>query len=230
MEAEVLTHKIVFITNFKEDKALIQDILDLTVPSYKSNMQLIEREVNHNRDIYIIRGEEQELLAFFMVNYEPVDGEFTYYLGLSACSETYKGKGLVKSLYLQLMHDCRLKEQNQGKKIMLWWTTATPIVYYWFNKHAYLVQPDMEGAYNAKGKQIAEKIVAEKFPTTIKDSQHPFILRSVATETNYSDHEVKRISDASKNLNMNVFENFNINEQRGDRFLMIGYAPDHSGY
>ncbi|RCH53858.1 hypothetical protein DJ568_15060 [Mucilaginibacter hurinus] len=227
METEVLSHKIVFINNFKDDQSLIDEIYELTAPSYKSSMHLVKKTVLYNRDIYIIRGDEGELLAFFMVNPEKVNGEDTYYLGLSGCHDDHKGKGLVKSLYLQLMHDCRQLEKQQGKKILLWWTTGTPIVYYFFNKYAQGVQPDKQGGYTAEGEQIVRMITAEKYPEDIADKHHPFILRGIATQVNYSDKEVARIAAAGKELNVDVFEKFNINEVNGDRFLMIGYSPDN---
>ncbi|MEO6149161.1 MAG: hypothetical protein ABIN95_06250 [Mucilaginibacter sp.] len=227
MASDVLAQKIVFIPNFKNDKALIKDIYELTGPSYQSNMHLIEKVVQRNRDIYIIRDDNAQLLAFFMVNPETVDGNDTYYLGLSGCHDDHKSKGLVKALYLQLMHDCRQLEKQQGKKILLWWTTVTPIVYYFFNKYAQQVQPDKEGAYNAEGEQWVRKIVAEKYPDVIVDEHHPFILRGVATKILYSDKEVARIAAASKDLNVNVFDTLNVSEANGDRFLMIGYSPDN---
>ena len=230
MEKELQSEKVSYILNFKKDTKLIREILELSAPSYKSNMQLVEREVNHNRDIYIIKGLTGELLAFFMVNPEELNGQNSYYLGLSACHDNYKGKGLVKSLYMAFMKDCKFQELIQKKSIILWWTTATPIVYYWFNKYIKDVQPDMDGLYNQFGKSMAEIIVREKFDTTDVDQNHPFILRNVAVETNYSEQEVERLNSAACKLNTNVFEKYNVNEKNGDRFLMIGYTPDHLVY
>jgi len=213
-------------SNFKSDHNLVARILDLTQASYITNKQLIEREIEHNSDIYIINNDREELLAFFMINFEPVIGIDSYYLGLSACRDDLKGKGLGKSLYLHFMKNCREKEIQVGKKFLLWWTTATPIVYYWFNKCVSKVQPDMNGNFDENGRKIVEAIIKEKFPELEIDSQHPFILRSVAENTVYSFSEQQRLIQATENLGIDVFQRFNLKEENADRFLMFGYAPD----
>src|SRR5690606_9771096 len=124
---------------------------------------LIDREIEHNSDIYIINNDKGDLLAFFMINFEPLQGSETYYLGLSACRDEHKGKGLGKSLYMKFMQDCREREKKENKRFLLWWTTGTPIVYYWFNKYVADVQPDMNGNFDETGKSIALAIIAEKF-------------------------------------------------------------------
>lgn len=212
-------------TDFKSDKVLVDKILDLTRVSYINNIDLIEREIEHNRDIYIITSPDQELLAFFMINEEQVNGEDTYYLGLSACREEFKGRGLGKALYQKFMDNCRAREVKEKRKFLLWWTTATPIVYYWFNKYVSNVQPDMNGDYNQEGKQIADQIKKEKFIGIAADPYHPFILRNAAENTNYSINEKSRLIVATESLKMDVFQKFNLNEENSDRFLMIGYAP-----
>ncbi len=213
-------------TDFKSDRNLVSRLLELTNASYITNTQLIEREIEHNQDIYIINNEQDDLLAFFMVNFEKLNGEDTYYLGLSGCRDDLKGKGLGKSLYQKFMEDCRAREKQENRKFLLWWTTATPIVYYWFNKYVSAVQPDMNGNYNEAGEKIVRDIIAEKFKGIPVDKQHPFILRSVAENTTYSLSEQARLQAATESLGMDVFQRFNLREENADRFLMIGYAPD----
>lgn len=213
-------------TNFKSDADLVSRILELTNATYITNTQLIEREIEHNQDIYIVNNEQDELLAFFMINFEKVNGDDTYYLGLSGCRDDLKGKGLGKSLYLKFMEDCREREKQENRKFLLWWTTATPIVYYWFNKYVSAVQPDMNGNYDEQGEKIVHGIIAEKFKGIPVDKHHPFILRSVAENTLYSLSEQQRLIQATENLGMDVFQRFNLREENADRFLMIGYAPD----
>jgi hypothetical protein len=213
-------------TNFKFDTDLVEKILDLTRASYITNTELIEREIEHNSDIYIITNDNEDLLAFFMINLEKVNDEDTYYLGLSACRDELKGKGLGKSLYLKFMEDCKIREQKENKKFLLWWTTATPIVYYWFNKYVSRVQPDMNGNYTEDAKEIVLSIIKEKFKDIQVDGIHPFILRSVAENTSYSLNEQARLLVATESLGLDVFQRFNLKEENADRFLMIGYAPD----
>lgn len=213
-------------TDFKSDSNLVEQILELTNASYITNTQLIEREIEHNHDIYVILNKQSDLLAFFMVNFEPVIGNDSYYLGLSACRDDLKGNGLGKSLYMRFLNDCSEREKIAQKRYLLWWTTATPIVYYWFNKYVAQVQPDMNGTYTDEGKNKVESIIKEKFPELPIDQIHPFILRSVAENTSYSLNEQNRLVKATENLGLDVFQRFNLREENADRFLMFGYAPD----
>jgi hypothetical protein len=220
------TYPIQFKPNFKSDTELVSKILDLTQTSYITNTKLIDREISRNKDIYIITNDSDDLLAFFMVNSELVGTDEAYYLGLSGCRDDFKSKGLGKSLYMRFMEDCRIRERKEQKKFLLWWITASPIVYYWFNKHVARVQPDMNGDYTEEGKNIILTVIKEKFPKHQVDTSHPFILRSVAENTTYSANEKARLSAAARTLGMDVFQKFSMREENEDRFLMIGYAPD----
>ena len=153
-------------------------------------------------------------------------GEESYYLGLSGCRDDCKSKGFGKSLYMKFMEDCREREKKENKKFLLWWITASPIVYYWFNKHVAGVQPDMNGNYTPGGKDIILTVIKEKYPGHSEDPVHPFILRGVSRDTTYSPEEKARLSAAAQNLGMDIFQRFNMKEENEDRFLMFGYAPD----
>jgi len=43
-------------TNFKSDADLVSRILELTNATYITNTQLIEREIEHNQDIYMFNN------------------------------------------------------------------------------------------------------------------------------------------------------------------------------
>jgi hypothetical protein len=218
------TYDIALRTDFKDDRALVRRIEALTAAAYVSNTTLIEREIAHNSDIYTITDESSRLLAFFMVNEEMTAGRESYYLGLSAADDELKGKGLATTLYRRFLSDCAARERETGRKYLLWWTTATPIVYYWFNTYAARVQPDMNGDYDAAGAKLAAAIRAEKYPDVAADP-HPFILRRVASGAAYSPAEQARLAAAAAALGLKVFEKFDLREGDADRFLMFGYAP-----
>ncbi len=221
-----IASEIYFVENFKQNIALIDEIFDITASSYLTTTDLLGREIQHNKDIYLVRNDVGQLLSYFMVNFETTAGRDACYLGLSACRQSHKGHGLVKSLYQKLVDDCKQKEAVSGSKILLWWTTATPVVYYWFNKHISGVQPDMDGSYSADGAALIKRIINEKYPGTATDANHPFILRGAAVNTHYTPDEVARLKEIAQSLEFDVFEKFNVVESAGDRFLMFGYTPD----
>ena len=162
-----------------------------------------------------------------MVGYHLVEHMECCYLGLSACKQEYKNQGLVKSLYLEFAKDCLERELKLNKRILCYWTTATPIVYHWFCKHFSNVQPDRLGNCTKDGLEILMRIASNKYHKAKFHSDTPFILRNAAQQINYSDQEIIRLKQVIKDLNLTVFETNKLDETNGDRFLMFGYAPSY---
>jgi hypothetical protein len=215
------------ISNFSQDKDLIERLYNLTNHSYVDNSAVLEREISHCREIYILIHQDK-LAAFFMVNLEKVGDIDTYYLGLSACDPDYQSKGLAKLLYNSFLCDCIKMELHLKKKIVCWWTTATPLAFYWFNKNLDNVEPNLDGNISKRGDGIFLKIIKHSYRDLNIDLNTPYILRGVAKQTNYSAKENERLLKISNELKLIAFEKYQIDETNGDRFLMIGYAPSHN--
>ena len=220
MEIEILK----FI-DYQSDNDLINCIMDLIGPSYKTAGTHIAKDIEICNELYVMQSENRQMLAIFMVGYHSINELNCCYLGLSACKEEYKNKGLVKRLYLEFAKDCLDKEHQINDRIYTYWTTATPIVYYWFTKYFNNVEPDIHGDCTTTGLKILQTIAKEKYSKAQFEYQTPFILRQAAQQINYSVSERQRITKAVKDLDLRVFEKYNINEMQGDRFLMFGFCP-----
>lgn len=48
----------------------------------------------------------------------------------------------------------------------------------------------------------------------------------VAEKTTYSEKERMKLEKVKEELKIKAFDKFPIDETKGDRYLMIGYAPD----
>jgi hypothetical protein len=211
--------------NFSSNQELIKQIYELSVPSYINSSALLERDINRCNEVYILRNDIGELLAFFMVNFEKIGTINACFLGWSACHNDYKNAGYAKYLYNSFFLDCKEKESVLNDRILCFWTTATPIAYYWFNKNIDNCQPNLEGDITNEGKENFIKIVNANYSAIGIDEEIPFILRGVATNTNYSKKEKARLHKIEKELNIKAFSRYPINELNGDRYLMLGYAP-----
>lgn len=212
-------------TNFSKDEKIVKELFKLTEPSYVDNTAVLEREINRCNEIYLLYNNEQELIAFFMVNFEIIERINTYYLGLSGCHNNYKGNGYAKYLYNSFFMDCKHKENEINSKILCWWTTATPVAFYWFNRNIDNCEPNMHGDISENGYKIFLMITEVKFSQIQIDKAKPFILKNVAIRTNYSPIERQRLSKIKEQLGIRAFDRFPIDETEGDRYLMFGYAP-----
>lgn len=217
--------KLFCVENFKNNRIVISEIYELTKPSYNDNSFVLEREISHCNTIYLLYDDENKLVAFLMVNFEKIGNYPTFYMGLSGCSHLHKGKGYAKYLYNTFFIDCNKKEKELKNKILCWWTTATPIVFHWFNLNIDKCEPNLNGEISEFGLEMFELIVKNKYKNISFDPKCPFLLYQVAEKTTYSDIEVQRLLKIKEQLKIKAFEIYKIDERKGDRYLMIGFAP-----
>ncbi len=200
--------------------------MEMIAPSYKSAGSHVTKDIEICDELYIIYSDNKEILAFFMFGFHKVKDLDCCYLGLSACRQEYKANGLVKALYLEFAKNCKTVELAYKRRLLCYWTTATPIVYNWFNKHFRNVEPDKFGNCTEKGLETLYTIATERYEKAKFDINIPYVLRHAAKGINYSDEENQRIEKAIIDLNLPIFNEFNLDEKNGDRFLMIGFCPD----
>jgi hypothetical protein len=211
--------------NFSDDKILINKIRHLTAPMYCDNTTLLEREINHCKNILYFDNEYGELMCFAMYNFESLEELETVYFGLTVCGEKYKKFGLAKRLWREVAKETIKRENILKTPILCWLTTPTPIVFYWFNKFLEDAEPFLDGTYTVLGKQVVEKLKRVKYPAFTDHQANPFVLLRIASNTTYSINEKESILIASKKLGLKAFSNLNVDETNGDRFLIIGFVP-----
>lgn len=211
--------------DYQNDEAVVGEIMVLIAPSYKNAGAHITKDIESCEDLYVTRDEEGQLLAIFMVGYHVINNRKCCYLGLSACRQDIKNKGLVKALYKQFANDCRQRERQGNDRILCYFTTATPIVYYWFCNNFASTQPDIDGNCSESARLMLNTIAEKKYRQATFTPETPFLLRHAAEQISYSDEENARIAEATAKLGLKVFERYSLNERNGDRFLMCCYVP-----
>ena len=215
-------------TDFDEDENFISQLKQLAQFSYLDTSSLLDREIKHCKHIFYFENEDKELICFAMYNFEKLEESETVYYGLTVCADNYKSFGLAKKLWQKIAAETIKRQNETGTTFLCWLTTPTPIVFHWFNKFLQNAEPFLDGSYSGNGRKLAEKFQRIKYSQTLQQDTNPFVLRNVAANTLYSTGERQRVTEASKKLSVTAFENYNIDETNGDRFLIVGLTPLHS--
>ena len=212
--------------NFKNDLQLISAIKDTIHDNYVDTEHLIEREINHCDNIIYTENDAGEILCFAMYNFEKLDKIETCYVGLTASRNNAKSSGMASHLWRCIATECQEKQKELECKLLIWLTTPTPIVFYWFINFLHDAEPFIDGSFSPRGELIINKLKASKYPKAQASEIHPFVLKNVAMNTRYSYDEQIRINAAEKKLKISAFKKYNVDETAGDRFLIIGFLRE----
>jgi hypothetical protein len=205
------------------DAPLVAEMLGLIAPSYVDAGPLVDRELRVNTTGYLLYGDERRLKAFFLVGYGfpgRVGGELAVFLGLSACREEDKNRGLPLRLYRRFITDGLAWETDHGERLRLWATTAHPLIWSICRRFWDVEWPREDGTFSPDAAELAWEL-RRQLPERYQRGEHPFICRQSATTTLYSDQEVKRCEAARRKLAHDMFAKFQIDERNGDRLLML---------
>lgn len=212
------------------DSRLVAEMLELIAPSYVDAGPLVERELRINTTGYLLRDAER-LKAFFLVGYGfpgRVGGELAVFLGLSACREEDKNRGLPLRLYRQFIADGLAWEASHGERLRLWATTAHPLIWSICRRLWDVECPRQDGTFTPEAAALAWELRGQ-LPERYRRGEHPFICRQSATGTLYSEQEVGRCEAARGKLSHDIFGQFQIDERRGDRLLMLARLTAEPG-
>lgn len=213
----------------RADQALVREITQLAAPNYEDSSAILERELAHCTHLYLARH-DHKLVSFFMVAYEhlSLDGAApaprpALYLGLSAAQHTAGGAAAVMRLYGQVIADAMRREHENGDKLLIWSTTASPMIYTVMQRYLADVEPRSDGAYSSRGETVARSIARWLHANA---GAHPFVLSAYASKTRYAPAERARIDLTLRAQRFDLFRNLSIDESAGDRLLIIAATPD----
>lgn len=68
-------------SDYQSDARLISEMTAVAAPSYNTTQSLLDREFAHNHLAYFIRDREQQLVAFFLTNFDEINDELISYMG-----------------------------------------------------------------------------------------------------------------------------------------------------
>jgi hypothetical protein len=213
--------------NYQENPALLSEMEAVAAPSYEKTRSLLAREFAHNHSVCFIRNREQELVAFFLTNFDEIDNELFSYMGLLAIDPRFKNSSLAAPLVFHYIRRLKEKEFLLGRPIQPWATTATLTVLKLLGSFCHH-EPKIDGSFTEAGEAIARKIgQLYKLPS---DQSNPFIVRGLAHDTQYSKEENLRMELATRRKGSHVLEQFRIDERAGDRLIVVVRSLDVQKY
>lgn len=205
------------------------ELLELEVllqPYYVIPQNILNSELNNNSHIYMIKTKDR-IAAFFMVNWNEdltVDKQKLVYLGLSCADQKTERKQLASRVYFNFTREAHTYEKEKGTKLLLYGTTATPLILLSLPKIWDEVKPRLDGSYLPIDERIINELKSVKGFTTFSDT-HPFVLKKIKPFSNYSVKEEQRMRIIEENLGINTFKKLNIYEKQGDRLLIVCKVP-----
>jgi hypothetical protein len=210
------------VASMESDNALISRICEILKDSYTHPLRILNRDLVKSTDVYLGWHDSGELLGFFFVgwNYPNLLTNNPVYLALSASIEHAKGSGSVLRLYQRFIDDATKEQVKLGKNLLPWCTTVHPLVWRTMHRLFRRVTPSLTGEYNLNeattASQLCDILGARSDP-----SGHPFILRNVVTDVNYTETQKIRCEKARDKLQCDIFSKYDIREERGDRVLLL---------
>ena len=118
---------------------------------------------------------------------------------------------------------------NFSNLVLLFGTTATPVILLTLPKIWDNVEPNLDGSYSNYGekiiRQIQKKLDLEKFSI-----DHPYVLKKIAFKTRYAETERRRFKDICKKFDLRTFEILDIDETQGDRMMILCNLPTENKF
>ena len=218
----------------KEVKDLTADelrqITTILQPYYLDATELLARELEHNTHVYFVSA-ENTIQTFFMVSWNEDEVALKnyklVYLGLSCTDIHATDKKLASSTYLHFSIDGYNYEQQHNTKLLLYGTTATPLILTTLPKVWDRVKPALDGSYDTEDKSLITMIRKHLRQDALSD-EHPFVLKNYAKNTQYSAPEKARLAQIEDKFQIDTFKQLNICEQKGDRLLIMCKIPQLS--
>lgn len=197
------------------------EILCIVNPYYSNPQTIVLQELKNNNIIYLSKSLDNCLTSFFMVRFEKDLN--SVYLGLSCASKENNTPNSASKLYAIFTLDCYKYQSETNVKLILYGTTATPIVFTTLPKIWDDVKPGIHGEYTAQDKAVIEEIKTN-WGYAPYSTSHPFVLKGIA-KARYSEQEKQRLRAFEEKNNLNTFKLLNINEEEGDRLLITCRVP-----
>lgn len=215
----------------RTNPALLTEMLEMIRPSYVDAAPLLDREVARCETLYRWYDHDGLLTAFFLVAWESLTIDSNerpaVYMGLSATRQDTKNSGVVRQLYAEFVRDGVQWEISNQRRLVLWFTTATPsaclAAYVLFVE----AEPRVDGTFTDIGAGVARAVRTRlSWPERLGD--HPFVLRSVAGATRYSSVEAERVRAICARHDFDLLAKLDVQEMHGDRLLYICYLPNNT--
>lgn len=209
------------------NESVLAAMRKLISPSYADDAAVVlDGAIKHCDDVYLAYLDDTKLVSFFMVHWVSVETESGWinsvYLNFGATEQNTQNKGIIQILFNKFIADAKKIEEKSGQKLLLWYTTISPIVFHVVRKLFIANEPDENGHYTQEGEIIARAIC--KLMNWPLNHTHPFALFGIVP-INYSSDECQRITKIQQDKNFTLFTKMGLNEKNGDRILCLCHIP-----
>src|SRR5882724_6279521 len=164
---------------FRGDDRLNQIILSLMSDVYEDPKVPMEEETTLSDTLYLIWDENHDLQFFHFVKWHEIeiDGESTpaLYSAWMGAKETIRTDGSRFGVFRHLLADMLRWQQENGKKLIYWGTTATLAVYLLCLRNLVNTRLNLDGSYSESDEQIAR--ACQRWLGA--QSNHPFALHGL---------------------------------------------------
>lgn len=205
-----------------------EQIREIVQPYYTDATQLLARALSHNTHVYLSYHNDM-FVAFFMVAWETLSVNGTdrpaLFLGLSSVDPEFRNKKLVSALYNQSMLDVAEWQANHSQELIVWFTTATPVVWHSISRIYRIIQPTIDSNYPPELADIGRAIQLCHYPYA-RPNPNPFVLKGVATATQYAVAERTYLEQTGQKNGPTIFDQLDVDESAGDRLLVLCALPD----
>lgn len=202
----------------------------IAAESYDNAAAQLAQAFSINNLSYILRNEADEIVAFFLIGWGELPATIdrpaapTVFLGLSCARAHRKGQGLTSRLYRAFRQDARAWETATGQRLLIWFTTATPVVCEVANRLFAEAEPRRDGSFTSEGASWARAILDGRGMSRFAEPEHPFVLRRVSTAV-YAERELVRLTTFAHLQGQGLLDQLRIDARRGDRILFLARVP-----
>lgn len=223
------------LSELRHDPTFRSALWNLLAPSYDDPTALLNRALIHSDTVYTALDDDNSLLAFSMAAHElvvPIVGRkpvTAVYTGLSATRHQHKQSGAMRALWGRWLADAKAQQKESGTNLLIWGTTANPLVYLYISKIQPEAEPHGDGSFSPEALPIAQALRKRLGLQASSPDEHPSVLKGLAQSTRYSELESARIRQTCADTGFMLFDKLGIVEAAGDRLLFFGQCPSAAG-
>lgn len=213
---------------FRHDGGLKAEIADIVAMRFIDDSERLEKEFERRDTLYLLRGDSGDILCFFLVSWDSLDVNgrriSTLNTGLTAARPNRKGMGESLRLYRHVVAEAREWERTHQRKLVVWGTTATPIVYFIVRRIFTNLQPSEDGAYTEDSERVA-RAVRRRLGADERLESHPFAFHGLVSGVRFTEEERCRVASVCRTREFRLFDRLGIDEAEGDRLLFVAEVP-----
>ncbi|HRY31996.1 MAG TPA: hypothetical protein P5531_03410 [Bacteroidales bacterium] len=216
--------------DFRINEQLRSEMIRTISHAYMHPDKVIDRRFASSDCILLLRnnGKLAGFSTFCHTKLEMYDRiQPTTYLGIMAASPMIQGKGLILRVMDAMLEEIRTELEdesvNDHGKTPVWCTTSSPAIIRIFRKYFVKVSPDENGNIRSEHRMLEKAMRSYLCGRETGQDDLPLVLREFLPASAYAPAETDRLEILHRHHPGNLIKRLDIDHQRGDRLILIGY-------